>query len=182
MTASAHDVAAAIRRRLPAPVPTKKLHKLLYHAQGHHLAWFGVPLFTEVIEAWRMGPVVADLWKDEKYDRPPEQFDDLDEAELNTVGYVCAHYGNNSGAELEHITHNEGPWRQVYRRRLLPGGAVISREAIREFFVSKLAAERTAPEIDRVRLEKVLAGAVERLNEPAEEDTAASLDALVPRG
>jgi uncharacterized phage-associated protein len=180
MTASAHDVAAAIRRRLPEVVPTKKLHKMLYHCQGYHLAWFSTPLFTEVIEAWRMGPVVADLWKDEKYDYPPEEFAELSETELNTIGYVCSRYGKNSGAELEHITHNEGPWRQAFRRsRIRPGRDVISRESIREFFVAKLAAEQTGPQVDPDELRNVLAGALDRLAEPAMADNADSLRALV---
>jgi hypothetical protein len=38
MVVSAHDVAAALRARLP-DLPTKKLHKLLYYCQGHHLAF-----------------------------------------------------------------------------------------------------------------------------------------------
>ncbi len=38
MTAlSAHDVAAQVRQRVPG-VGTKKLHKLLYYCQGHHMA------------------------------------------------------------------------------------------------------------------------------------------------
>jgi uncharacterized phage-associated protein len=52
MTVSARDVAAAIRERLPR-VPTKKLHKLLYYCQGHHLAHFGKPLFSDTISAWK---------------------------------------------------------------------------------------------------------------------------------
>lgn len=43
---SVHDVAAAIRERLPG-VGDEKLHALLYYAQGHHLAVFGEPLFAE---------------------------------------------------------------------------------------------------------------------------------------
>jgi uncharacterized phage-associated protein len=39
----------------------KKLHKLLYYCQGHHLATFGLPLFDESISAWDMGPVVGTL-------------------------------------------------------------------------------------------------------------------------
>ncbi len=54
----ARDVAAAIRRRLPA-VGARKLHKLLYYAQGHHLAAFGQQLFVQSISAWDMGPVVG---------------------------------------------------------------------------------------------------------------------------
>jgi len=61
----ARDVAAEIRRRLPG-VGVKKLHKLLYYCQGHHLAAFGAPLFSQSISAWDMGPVVGELWHEEK--------------------------------------------------------------------------------------------------------------------
>ena len=30
---------------------TKKLHKLMYYCQGHHLATFGEPLFAGVVAA-----------------------------------------------------------------------------------------------------------------------------------
>ncbi|HEY6595845.1 MAG TPA: type II toxin-antitoxin system antitoxin SocA domain-containing protein [Asanoa sp.] len=60
MRVSAHDVAAVLRARQPA-LGTKKLHKLLYYCQGHHLAAFGSPLFAESIGAWDMGPVVESL-------------------------------------------------------------------------------------------------------------------------
>src|SRR5690348_8675826 len=45
-TYSAHDVASEIRKRLPG-VPVKKLHKLLYYCQAHHVATFNRPMFTE---------------------------------------------------------------------------------------------------------------------------------------
>lgn len=48
MTVSAHDVAAVLRERLP-DIKVKKLHKLLYYCQGHHLAQFDKPLFSEPI-------------------------------------------------------------------------------------------------------------------------------------
>jgi uncharacterized phage-associated protein len=71
MTVSAHDVAAVLRDRLPG-LPVKKLHKLLYYCQGHHLAAFDEPLFAETISAWDMGPVVGSLWSRENSgDRPP---------------------------------------------------------------------------------------------------------------
>jgi hypothetical protein len=69
MTVSAHDVAAELRDRLPG-LGAKKLHKLLYYCQGHHLATFGEPLFGENIGAWDMGPVVEPLWRDERYEPP----------------------------------------------------------------------------------------------------------------
>ena len=40
-----------------------KLQKLLYYAQGFHLAIFGGPLFPESIEAWQHGPVVPEVYR-----------------------------------------------------------------------------------------------------------------------
>jgi hypothetical protein len=51
MPVSAHDVAAELRARQPG-MPVKKLHKLLYYCQGHHLAVHGEPLFRERFDEW----------------------------------------------------------------------------------------------------------------------------------
>jgi len=39
-----------------------KLQKLVYYAQGLHLAIFGDPLFKEKIKAWQYGPVIPELY------------------------------------------------------------------------------------------------------------------------
>jgi uncharacterized phage-associated protein len=78
MAVPAREIAAALRERLPG-LGTVKLHKLLYYCQGHHLATFGEPLFSDTISAWDMGPVVGTLWREEKDGVPP------DEAELASV-------------------------------------------------------------------------------------------------
>jgi uncharacterized phage-associated protein len=100
---SAHDVAREIRQRL-ADVPTKKLHKLLYCCQGHHLARFGRPLFSETISAWDMGPVVGQVWQRERSGNlgPPPR--DLTEAQLNTIGYVLSRYGRMTGKDLAGVS------------------------------------------------------------------------------
>jgi uncharacterized phage-associated protein len=53
-----------------------KLQKLLYFAQGLHLAYSGSPLFDDPIEAWRHGPVVRSIYNalggQEKYDEITE--------------------------------------------------------------------------------------------------------------
>jgi len=112
VTVSAHDVAAELRRRLPG-VGVLKLHKLLYYAQGWHLTWAGEPLFEERIRAWANGPVVADLWADEKHDRgrpPPRR---LGASEIETIDYVIGRYGRFTGKELIRRTHAEDPWRDA---------------------------------------------------------------------
>jgi hypothetical protein len=88
-TVSAHAVAAALRDRLPG-LGFKKLHKLLYYCQGHHLAVFDDPLFRETISAWDMGPVVGELWKHGQLGRAPAPGIPLGEAELNTIEYVVS--------------------------------------------------------------------------------------------
>jgi uncharacterized phage-associated protein len=133
MTVSAHDVAAVLRARLPG-LGTKKMHKLLYYCQGHHLATFGEPLFPERVAAWDMGPVVETLWRDEKYHDEPPPRAELDEAALNTVGYVLSRYGSSTGADLEHMTHSETPWRLADAARQPGDSALIRPEWMRDYF------------------------------------------------
>lgn len=140
MTVSAHDVSAELRRRLPS-VGTKKLHKLLYYCQGHHLAVFGEPLFTEPVAAWDMGPVVERLWRDERYglERPPTS--ELDEASLNTLGYVLSRYGALTGRDLEVMTHGEPPWLLANAARRPRDRTLIRPEWMVEYFRSDGAAD-----------------------------------------
>ena len=85
MAVSAHDVARALRARLPG-IGALKLQKLLYYCQGHHLAATGEPLFTEAIKAWDNGPVVGQLWHAERHGEPEPPAHDLTEGQLNTIG------------------------------------------------------------------------------------------------
>jgi uncharacterized phage-associated protein len=155
---SAYDVATEIRKRLPG-VPVKKLHKLLYYCQAHHVATFDRPLFGETVSAWDMGPVVGELWWREKQaDRQgmsPAQR--LTEAELNTIGYVLSRYGNLSGNDLERLTHSEAPWidADAERRQLNRASHRITLEALRAFFCSEadesgpgVSDETSVPPID----------------------------------
>ena len=59
--AHARDVAAVVRDLCSSSPGDVKVHKLLYYAQAWHAVWTGEPLFDEEIQAWKMGPVVADL-------------------------------------------------------------------------------------------------------------------------
>ena len=134
--ASAQDIAAALRAESPG-LPIKKLHKLLYYCQGHHLAWFKEPLFAEAIEAWDMGPVVPELWHAEKYTTPrriPAPPSGLGNKELNTVGYVLSRYGNLTGKDLENLTHAEDPWRDADRHREPGRGVCIEHDALIRYF------------------------------------------------
>lgn len=137
-THSAADVASELRRRLP-DLGVKKLHKLLYLAQGHHLSDGCGPIFTEILSAWDMGPVVASLWKSEKEAESVSSASaELGQAELNTVGYVVSRYGALSGRDLEILTHGQWPWIEANERRVQSGqrSARISTDVLTDYFAS----------------------------------------------
>lgn len=157
MTASAHDVVAALRARHPG-LGKKQVHKLLYYCQGYHLAAFGEPLFSEAVSAWDMGPVVGELWYAEKNGFGPDDMVELSEAQLNTIGYVLSRYGGLSGAELERLSHSEPPWQLANAQRAPGGRARIELDWMRDYFktASTSAVEQDEPPLDSAVVAKWL--------------------------
>lgn len=141
---SAHDIAAELRARHPGLL-VKKLHKLLYYCQGHHLAVHGQPLFSETIEAWDMGPVVAELWRAEKRGTPQPSRQELGEAELNTICYTLSRYGELTGRDLENLTHSEEPWQRANEGRRLGVGVPLDPDVIVRYFQADTEGEEGAP-------------------------------------
>lgn len=159
-----------------------KLQKLLYFAQGHHLATFGRPLFSDTIYAWNMGPVVPSVWKEDKEGDPwadETVSAKLGEAALNTVGYVLSRYGNLSGKDLEDLSHSQDPWRDANARRLPDGSVRIEQEAIREFFAAAEDASDDGIRLDSDEVRQLLAGAGERLKLPLQTDDMDELRAML---
>ena len=127
-----------------------KLQKLLYYAQGWHLALFGRPLFQDRIEAWVHGPVVRSLYGrfkghgykniDDELEAPalPEELEEF-------LRELYAEYFALDAYELELMTHRESPW--INARRGLapdePSNREISRDDMLAYF-SPLAAEAAA--------------------------------------
>jgi uncharacterized phage-associated protein len=118
-----------------------KLQKLVYYAQGFHLAIYGQPLFAERIYAWEYGPVVPNLYHAlKKHGSNPISLSDLDSfprdrldngtkrllSEINSV------YGQFSAVRLMHLTHNEPPWKET------PKGSIISHDSMKRFFRTRL--------------------------------------------
>ncbi|GAA4179190.1 hypothetical protein GCM10022252_00330 [Streptosporangium oxazolinicum] len=170
MPLSAHAIAAALRQRQPG-MGVKKLHKLLYYAQGHHLAAFGQPLFRESISAWDMGPVVGQVWGDEKYGALIEEPPELTEAELNTIGYVLSRYGGLTATDLENLTHSEAPWQRADRDRPPGGKARMELESLQEFFANQVDDDEDEPQPDRAQFARMLEGIEQRRAEPASPDS-----------
>jgi uncharacterized phage-associated protein len=147
------DVAAALVTKL-GPVDAMKLQKLLYYAQGWHLAITGQPLFSEPIEAWRDGPVVPAVYFKHRRMRkvtnwPAGDPAGLDKDALQLLDLVCASYGELSGDDLSTLTHSEEPWR--YARRDLRddqwGDSRITYDAMRRFFTGRELAGHTTADL-----------------------------------
>jgi uncharacterized phage-associated protein len=120
-------------------VSNLKLQKLLYYAQGFHLALHGGPLFNEEIRAWEHGPVVRALYHMYKEHGAggipvPIDFDRyvLTDNERALLDEIWAVYGQFSAWKLRNMTHEEPPWKAT------PQGEVISHDSLRSYFETQV--------------------------------------------
>lgn len=116
-----------------------KLQKLVYYAQGFHLAIHGEPLFEEEIEAWTHGPVVPELYHHYKQYGGgaipwPEDFDSakFGEETLELLDEVYQVMGQFSAWKLRCLTHEEPPWTCTAQ------GDVISLKLMEDYFKTQL--------------------------------------------
>jgi uncharacterized phage-associated protein len=184
-TVSAAQVAYEIRRRLPG-VGQVKLHKLLYKCQGHHLAWYDEPMFSDNISAWDMGPVVTSVWHADKDQpsTPGERWPEPAERVLNTIGYVISRYGEMSGTELMHLTHSETPWIRANAHRLpMRRSSKIKTEWIRDYHVdANVAEQEDQPQFDPNEVEKHLKMVADQASRSAQPDSLDLIRAWARRG
>jgi len=117
-----------------------KLQKLVYYAQGFHLAIFNKPLFNEPIEAWMHGPVVPELYQKFKtYGSgaiPPVLSFDLTSFEPDTISFldeVYSVFNQYSGWSLRNMTHEESPWKEHEA-----DAGVISIESMTAYFKTRI--------------------------------------------
>lgn len=95
-----------------------KLQKLLYYAQGFHLALLKRPLFSDQIEAWRHGPVCPNVYHEFKqYGSAPIFYNtDRDFSEVFTneqmdlLDEIYDVFGQYSAWKLRDMTHEEPTW------------------------------------------------------------------------
>ncbi|WP_309232563.1 Panacea domain-containing protein [Cylindrospermum sp. FACHB-282] len=119
-----------------------KLQKLLYYAQGFHLALYDKPLFSEPIEAWRYGPVVPEVYHEYKNCGSdaipiPEDIDfsKFNEQTVELLNEVYNVYGQFSAWKLRNMTHNEDPWKDT------SVGDVIIFQSLKKYFKTQLVNE-----------------------------------------
>lgn len=89
-----------------------KLHKLLYFAQRECLAITGSPLFDEVFEGWKYGPVSKEV---RMYYTPDgmhcKGLRKISAQAAYIVKNVVLQYGALASWKLSDISHNEISWR-----------------------------------------------------------------------
>lgn len=121
-----------------------KLQKLIYYAQGFHLALFqGRPLFNESIEAWKHGPVVNAMWGQYagmgSNSIPPDPTFDPDTVlsggQKQLLNDVWNAYGQFSAWKLRDMSHQEPPWVNAY---VADRNEVISHESLQEYFATRI--------------------------------------------
>jgi uncharacterized phage-associated protein len=150
-----------------------KLQKLVYFAQGWHLAIHdGKPLIDEQVEAWKFGPVIPSLYLafreygDEPITAPATVFfdgsdcsdDEIEFGEIapsiddhatikSLLNRIWAVYGDYSAIQLSNITHQPGtPWYHVNQqyRGHIPRGTDIPTETIQKCFIDLASAKKVS--------------------------------------
>lgn len=115
-------------------ISNSKLQKLLYYAQGIHLALYGEPLFREPIEAWQYGPGVDSVYQKyagngvdgiRQFEKPEENFSGR---ESSILQFVQDAFGQFSAWKLSEMTREEPPWRETETNE------VISLDKIKSYF------------------------------------------------
>ncbi len=113
----------------PDPLTNLRLQKLLYYAQSWSLVVRDSELFPETVEAWRLGPVVPEVYRffrdgfgvSEITDTHFPSTPDLPPAEAEFVLSIWESYKQHSPPHLSKLTHQELPWRKTWGDRTTQG-------------------------------------------------------------
>ncbi len=142
-TKNVFDIAAFIISQ-KHPLPTPRLHKLLYYCQAWSLVWDEKPLFEQSIYAWPGGPFIEELYEAHQgqYDMDLSDIpklgnpDALSEEQKETVQTVLHYYRNKSAQWIRDLITMEKPWRDA-RKGLDDregGGREITLAAMAEYY------------------------------------------------
>jgi len=122
-----------------------KVQKLLYFSEAWCQVLLDKELFTENIEAWAHGPVVREVFDQfngsgwQPLDTTTEEITEFDEDVFDVLLQVMEAYGDVSAKTLEHLTHQDRPWKET--RGSLPPEArcsnIISKDSIKAYFTEK---------------------------------------------
>jgi uncharacterized phage-associated protein len=117
-----------------------KMQKLVYYAQGIHLAITGKLLFKDDIHAWEHGPVIPILYKELSCFKSEAIVLPLDDFNINIFSQeqkeilndVYAVFGQFSAWVLRNKTHNEKPWKDTEKYK------IIDPKLMQEYFLTQI--------------------------------------------
>jgi uncharacterized phage-associated protein len=113
-----------------------KLQKLIFLAYGIHLSLYQEKLYSSQIQAWKLGPVVKDIYNEFKTHGRAEittranilisdnEFysptipNDYEKEKMSVIA-ACLFYGKKSAYELVDITHEMNCWKIAYEKTKL---------------------------------------------------------------
>jgi len=129
-----------VNEEMDGRISNLKLQKLLYYAQGFHLAIYNKRLFDSTIQAWDHGPVVPEVYqKYKKYGAkgiPSPKAIDYDKYDDTTKEFLDEIYdvfGQFSAWKLRNMTHTEPPWKNASGVN-----GTISDKSMKEYFKTRL--------------------------------------------
>ena len=110
---------------IEAEMTNMKVQKLLYYTQCLHLALYDEPLFDEVIQAWRYGPVCPPAYRfysEFEANQLPipskEYLLQIPKEKKKLLEEVWEYFGGYHAYRLSGMTHLEFPWKKA--RKGLP--------------------------------------------------------------
>ncbi len=96
-----------------AAIDEMKLHKLLYFSQREAIIRTGAPMFEDMFQAWKYGPVMVEV-----RNRYPSSLNDMPTAEelapyQSSFDYVFVNYAVKDSWTLSMLTHGESSWQKA---------------------------------------------------------------------
>ena len=123
-----------------------QLNKIVYFCHGWMLGISSRPLFWQYVEAWRLGPVVADVYHSLKYFggervstlvHAPRRETNFSAQEQAVMDRIYAHYSQFDGIQLSTMTHEPGtPWDITWREH--GQNHIISNDLIQRYFAARV--------------------------------------------
>lgn len=120
-----------------------KIQKLIYYAQGFHLAIFDRELYQDEIEAWRYGPVCPEVYHKLKengsniilYDKSKQDFSKIfNKDQIELLDEIYNIFGQFSAWKLRDMTHEEPTWMNNK-----DSASTISHKEMKEYFKTRVA-------------------------------------------
>ena len=122
------------------PISNLQLQKILYYIQGHILGNLNKPLFMEHIKAWRLGPVVEEVYYNyNMYVAEPIEIEytlnfAFKNEELIIINEQIDEKSQLGVWKLVNGTHNEDPWKEAWESH--NEEKIISNESMKKYFAS----------------------------------------------